>query len=174
VRPRLTASRRCRCQCPARRPTPGHLRYQPIELCVQLGDLCRESFVTASHRTEGELGCRRYVARVICEAEACSHGNEFLRREPAQTVAESLRCRHPQALELALAARVLAFIAERRAARKARIISAQPSALLGTPDVSPANTARAALSASEESDLRLRHELRRLCFGRSTFSTSMP
>jgi hypothetical protein len=90
------------------------LRHQPIELCVQLGNLSRESLVTASHRTERELrGCRRYVTRGICEAEACSHGDEFLRREAAQTVAEFVRCRHPQALELGLAACVLAFIAER-------------------------------------------------------------
>jgi hypothetical protein len=27
----------------------GDLPHQPIELCVQLGDLCRESLVTASH-----------------------------------------------------------------------------------------------------------------------------
>src|SRR5215203_2190250 len=37
-----------------------------------------------------------------------------------------------------LAACVLAFIAERRAARRALIISTRPSPLLGTPDVSPA------------------------------------
>src|SRR5215211_934031 len=98
--------------------------------------------------------------RVISETEACSHGDEFLCGEVSQTVTQFLRCRHPQALELVRAC-VLAFIAERRAARKARIISTQPSALLGTPEVSPANTARAALSASEESDfLRLRRELR--------------
>ena len=35
-----------------------------------------------------------------------------------------------------LAACVLAFIAERRAARRALIISTRPSALLGTPDAS--------------------------------------
>jgi hypothetical protein len=73
----------------------GDLRHQPIELCIQLGDLFREGFLTASHRTERELGCRRYVTRVISEAEACSHGDEFLSREATQTVAEFLRCRHP-------------------------------------------------------------------------------
>ena len=57
----------------------GDLPNQPIELCVQLGDLCRESLVSASHRTERELpGCRQYVMRVISETEACSHGDEFL------------------------------------------------------------------------------------------------
>src|SRR5215207_126139 len=55
----------------------GDLPNQPIELCVQLGDLCRESLVTASQRTERELGCRRYVTRVICETEACSRAHEF-------------------------------------------------------------------------------------------------
>src|SRR5215212_2354553 len=74
-----------------------------------------------------------------------------------------------------LAACVLALIAERRAARRALIISTQPSPLLGTPDASPAKTAREAASASEESDFwRLRRELRRRRLGRSTSSTSIP
>src|SRR5215213_10428099 len=65
-------------------------------------------------------------------------------------------------------------MAERRAARRALIISTRPSPLLGTPDVSPANTARAARSASEESDLTLRRGLRRRRLGCSTSSTSIP
>ena len=74
----------------------GDLCHQPIELCIQLGNLFREDLVTASYRTQRELlGCRRNVTRVISEAEACSHGDEFLCRESAQTVAEFLRCRHP-------------------------------------------------------------------------------
>src|SRR3712207_6131466 len=73
----------------------GDLRHQPIELRIQLGDLFREGFVTASHRTERELlGCRRYVTRVTSETEACSHGGEFLCRKATQTVAEFVRCRH--------------------------------------------------------------------------------
>src|SRR5215212_8177825 len=112
--------------------------------------------------------------RVISEAEACSHSDELLSGESAQTVAQLLGAVTRKPLSW-LAACVLAFIAERRAARKARIISTQPSALLGTPAVSPANTARAALSASEESDfLRLRRELRCRRFGRSTSSTLIP
>src|SRR5215216_687516 len=67
-----------------------------------------------------------------------------------------------------LAACVLAVMAERRAARRALIISTRPSPLLGTPDVSPANTARAARSASEGSDLTLGR------LGCSTSSTSIP
>jgi hypothetical protein len=59
-------------------------------LCVQLGDLFREGFVTAGDRTERKLGRRRYIMRIISEAEACSHGDEFLRAEPAQTVMEFL------------------------------------------------------------------------------------
>src|SRR5215204_7480849 len=47
----------------------GDLRHQPVELCVQLGDLLRESLVTVGHRTESELGRRRYVAKVISDAE---------------------------------------------------------------------------------------------------------
>jgi hypothetical protein len=74
-----------------------------------------------------------------------------------------------------LAACVLALIAERRAARRALIISTVPSPLLGTLEASPAKTARAAASASEGSDFsRLRRGLRRRCFGRSTSSTSIP
>jgi hypothetical protein len=89
-------------------------------------------------------------------------------------LAQLLRCRHPQALKLALGACVLAFIAERRAARRVLIISTRPSPLLGTPEASPASTARAARSASEGSDFStLRRELRRWRLGRSTSSTSM-
>src|ERR671921_93437 len=74
-----------------------------------------------------------------------------------------------------LAACVLALTAEWWAARRALIISTMPSALLGTPEASPAKTARAARSASEGSDLlTLLRELRRRCFGRSTSSTSIP
>ena len=70
---------------------------------------------------------------------------------------------------------LLAFIAERRAARRVLIICTRPSELLGTPDASPAKTARAAASASEGSDFwRLLRELGRRCFGRSTSSTSIP
>jgi hypothetical protein len=81
---------------------------------------------------------------------------------------------HAQGLQLALAACVLALIAERRTERRALIISTCPSPLLGTPEASPASTARAAASASEGSDFSaLRRELRRRCFGCSTSSTSI-
>src|SRR5215217_8798259 len=76
----------------------GGLRHQPLELRVQLGYLLRESLVAAGHRTERELGGRGHVAGVISEAEARGHRDELLRREPAQTVAHLLRCRHAQAL----------------------------------------------------------------------------
>jgi hypothetical protein len=56
--------------------------------------------VTASHRTEREPGGSRYVARIVCEAEARGHRGEILGREPAQTLAQLLRCRHPNAPEL--------------------------------------------------------------------------
>src|SRR5215207_2448564 len=74
-----------------------------------------------------------------------------------------------------LAACVLAFIAERRAARRVLIISTSPSPLLGTPDASPAKTARAAASASEGSDFStLLRELRRRCLRRSTPAPPSP
>ena len=50
--------------------------------------------------TEREFGGRRHVTRAISETEACGHRDELLRREPTQTVAKFLRCRHAQALEL--------------------------------------------------------------------------
>src|SRR5215210_1984929 len=107
---------------PAKETSSGATCLTPAdpELCVQLGDLCPESLLTASHRTERELlGCRQYVTRSISEAEACGHGEELLSRESAQTVAQFIRGRHPQALELVLAACVLDFSAERRAVLKA-------------------------------------------------------
>jgi hypothetical protein len=52
-----------------------------------------------------------------------------------------------------LAAWLLAFTADWRADLKVRIISARPSALLGSPAAWPANTVRAAASASMGSDL---------------------
>src|SRR5215207_4639164 len=76
LRPRSVASRRGRYRCLPKRPAPGRLA-SPADraVCVQLGDLCRESLVSASHRTERELpGCRQYLMRVISETEACSHG----------------------------------------------------------------------------------------------------
>src|SRR5829696_1074355 len=56
-----------------------------------------------------------------------------------------------------LAACVLALIAERRAARRTLIISTVPSPLLGTPEASPAKTARAAASAPVLWALHLKH-----------------
>src|SRR5215216_5535302 len=47
-----------------------------------------------------ELGGRRHLTGIVFEAEACGHRDELLRREPAQTVAQLLGCRHAQALEL--------------------------------------------------------------------------
>jgi hypothetical protein len=64
---------------PGKETNSGATLGAPADRAVrpELGDLSRESLVTASHRTERELlGCRRYVTRVISEAEACSHGEE--------------------------------------------------------------------------------------------------
>src|SRR5215204_1967836 len=73
-----------------------------------------------------------------------------------------------------LAARTRAFTAERRALLSVRSISTRPSALLGTPAVSPASTALAAASASMGSDLPggWRRRWRRL--GLSTSTTGIP
>src|SRR5215217_506163 len=90
----------------------GHLRHQPAEVRLQLGDLCRECLVAAGHRTERELGGRGHVTRVTCEAEACGHTEELLAPEPTQSLAQLLRCRDAQKLCSWLAACVLAFIAE--------------------------------------------------------------
>ncbi len=102
LRPRPTASRRSvGTDARQRDQLRSGLRHQPIEVRLQLGDLCREGFVAAGHRTERELlGSRGHVTGVISEAEACGHRDELLRREPAQTVEQFLRRRHAQALEL--------------------------------------------------------------------------
>ena len=70
------------------------------------------------------------------------------------------------------AAWVRAFTAERRAALSTQIIFTQPSAHFDSPAVSPASTARAALSASRESDLPVRRRWRRL--GLSTSNAPIP
>ena len=61
----------------------GDLRHQPIELCVKLGDLSRESLVAASHRTEREPGCRANVVRITAEAETGTSSDELLGGELA-------------------------------------------------------------------------------------------
>src|ERR687890_148455 len=78
----------------------GGLAPQPLEVVLQLGDLCREGLVTAGNRTERELGGRCHVTGVISKAEACGHRDELLRRKAAKTVEPFLRCRHAQALDL--------------------------------------------------------------------------
>src|SRR5215207_224888 len=132
--------------------------HQPIELHVQLGDLFAEDLVATGHRTKREPSRLQYVVGVVFEAEAGGHGDELLRRESTQTVAQPVGRRHPQAPEVVGGLRSSGL--HRGAAGgplKARIISTRLSALfLGSPAVSPASTARAALSASRESDLLLR------------------
>src|SRR5215207_7427668 len=56
----------------------GDLRHQPVEVRLQLGDLLRESHVTASHRTERELGGRANLVGITSEAETCTASDEFL------------------------------------------------------------------------------------------------
>src|SRR5215216_7023441 len=70
----------------------GGFQNQPIELHAQLCDLFGEDLVATGHRTKREPGRLPYVVGGVFEAEAGGHGDELLRREPAQTVAEFLRC----------------------------------------------------------------------------------
>src|SRR5215207_7531739 len=56
----------------------GDLRHQPVEVRLQLGDLLRESLVTASHRTERELGGRANLVGITSEAETGTASDEFL------------------------------------------------------------------------------------------------
>ena len=79
--------------------------------------------------------------------------------------------RHQQVPELVGGLRSLDLTAERRAILKVRIISTRPSALLGSPAVSPASSARAAFSASRKSELLPRWRWRRL--GLSTSVTGI-
>jgi hypothetical protein len=83
-RPRSGASRRCRYRCPARRPTQAP-RAPPADRGAPLTRRSpqRGSLVAAGHRTQREFGGRGHVTRVTCEAEACGHPDEFLRRESA-------------------------------------------------------------------------------------------
>jgi hypothetical protein len=62
--------------------------------------ILREGLVAAGHTTEREPGRRGHVAGTIPEAEARGHRDEILRREPAQAVAQLLRCHHAEGLEL--------------------------------------------------------------------------
>ncbi len=107
-------------------------------------------------RTEREAGGLAHVFGTIPGAETGGRGDELLRRETAQTLPQHLRRRYPNAPELVRGLGVRAFTAERRAALSTRIISTRPSALFGSPALSPANTALAAASASRESDFPFR------------------
>src|SRR5215211_5111668 len=152
----------------------GGLRHQPVEVRLYSSTISleRASYRRATERSANlvAVGTSRGSSprrkRAATETGSFVESPRKRRRSSSGAVA-----RKPWSW---LAACVLAFIAERRAARRALIISTQPSPLLGTPDASPAKTARAALSASERSDLTLRRELRRWRFGRSTSSTSIP
>jgi len=45
---------------------------------LELGDLSRESLVTASHRTECELGCRANLLGITTEAQTGTASEEFV------------------------------------------------------------------------------------------------
>jgi hypothetical protein len=175
LRPRSVASRRGRYRCLPERPTPGRpASAADRAVCPARRSLPREPpNGEPPNRTRTCLPPVRHEGH-LRDGGACSHAHEFLWREYAQAVVQFIRCPHPQALELVSSLRSGLIIAERRAARKAPIISTQPSPLFGTPNVSPVNTARAPLSASEGPDLRRRCELRCRRLGRSTSSTSTP
>jgi hypothetical protein len=166
LRPRSTASRRCRCRCQARRPAPGRplppadRGAPPARLSLPRGP--RSGGPPTGARTWWPLA--RQEGHLRGEASGGRRG-ELLRGEPAQTAAQLLGRRLRKACSW-LAACVLALMAERRAARRALLISTRPSALLGTPDASPAKTARAAASASEGTLFStLRREAQRLSAG---------
>jgi hypothetical protein len=149
------------------------LGNQTIELGVELGDLLREGLVTAGHRTERALlRGRGHVTGAVPESKAGGRRGELLRREFAQTVAQLCSGAVRRKAWIWLAACVLALTAERRAVRRALIISTFPSPLLGTPEASPAKTALAAACASMGSDLPLRLRWRRL--GLSISTTEIP
>src|SRR5215207_9201539 len=67
---------------------------------VQLGDLLREDLVTPGYRAHGEPGGRLHDLEIIAGAEAGGCSDELFGREPAQAVAQLLRGRHQEALEL--------------------------------------------------------------------------
>jgi hypothetical protein len=101
LRPRSRASRHSRYRDSRQRDQlRGGSRHQPVEVRVQLGYLFGEGLVAAGHRTQREPGRRRYVAGIICEAEARGHRDELFRRESAQTVEEFVGCPQAQGPEL--------------------------------------------------------------------------
>src|SRR5215208_1048551 len=174
LRPRSRASRRCRCRCPPKRPTPG-----PLAPPAGRGaPLARRSLPRVPRNGEPPNAARTWSQTVRREGHLRVRRGRPPRRAPSSRAHANVGAVAPAPSRAILAAgwqlAVLAFIAERRAARRVLIISTRPSALLGVPDASPANTTRAALSASEGSDLTLRRELRCRRFGRSTSSTSIP
>src|SRR5215207_5570597 len=153
--------------CIGANPLHGHqfgrsLSNQSIKLLVELGDLLREPLVATCHRAQRELG------------GAASTSEGFGPGRNREALATSLAVESPHSSLFSpsgavmsrfwswLAAPTRAFSAERRVIRKVRIISTSPSALLGWPVAVPASTARAAASASSESDLPARYWSRRL------------
>src|SRR5215204_2372967 len=176
LRPRSAAWRHGRCRCPATRPTPGRLA-PPAD---RGASLAQRSLPRGPRNGEPPNGARTWsppvrVTRVICDAEACGHRDELLRRESAQTVEEFIRCRHAQALELVGGLRPGLHRGATSCPQGPDHLHAAVSALRHTRRFAGLLPARAALSASEGSDfLKLWRELRRRRFWRSTSSTSIP
>src|SRR5215204_211200 len=101
--------------------------------------------------------------RVISEAEACSHSDELLSGESAQTVSELLSSLRP-CLHRGTA----------RCPQSSDHLHTALTTLGHARRLAGLLPARAALSASEGLDLALRGELRCRRLGRSTSSTSIP
>src|SRR5215211_3217513 len=153
----------------------GGLRHQPVEVRLYSSTISleRASYRRATERSANLVAAGTSLGPSARRKRAATETSSFVEspRKRWRSCSGAVT-RKPCSW---LAACVLALIAERRAARRVLIISTRPSPLLGTPDASPAKTARAARSASEGSDFRrLRRELGRRCSGHSTSSTSIP
>src|SRR5215211_404245 len=153
----------------------GGLRHQPVEVRLYSSTISleRASYRRATERSANLVAVGTSRGSSPRRKRAATQTSSFV-ESPRKRLSSCSGAvtRKPWSW---LAACVLAFIAERRAARRVLIISTSPSPLLGTPDASPAKIARAAASASEASDFStLLRELRRRCLGRSTSSTSIP
>ena len=74
--------------------------HKPGELPLELSDLLGQGFVAAGHRAKGELGGALQVGRIAADTKTSGDSGKFLCSEPMQLLAEILRSRDKQALEL--------------------------------------------------------------------------
>src|SRR5215472_10010003 len=148
----------------------GGVTHEFVQCGIQPGDLNGELLVAVGHAGHRGLGALGRAGRVAGAEPGCQlHPPRT--GQPGQLLAHLLRCGEDQVAQL-VAGWVRALTAPARATRSARMDSAAPSRLFGTPAASPLRAATAAATASAASDLP---RWRRACrLGRITSATSTP